>query len=447
MKLKFSIRVRFLIILVLYSFVIVIAYSTVTKVIQRSLIEDILRQRLASELNYLSDQYSENTPLQLPNTRGLKGYLGAESLPHYLRAYASKVSDGIYFYDVDDEYEDYFEENGFEEIADHFDDDLTPILCFAVKTFPDKKQLFLVIDSNFISHHLEKMGRRMIFSLILVSLAGTALALLMAQRVIQPLKKLSNVIEKFGPGSLPSGFSKQFPKDEFGTIAQALEQAMERTKDFIVREQRFTRDASHELRTPVTVIKGALELLRISKVREEPTVQKLLNRVERSVTEMENTIESLLWLARENIEDKTNQQCMIVPIVENAIEQNRHLIAGKPVEMLITTHANPEMTVSAGILLIAVSNLIRNACQFTAQGRIDVRVMEDRIEVEDTGIGIDRKDISKVATSGFSHHDSSGFGFGLDIVTRLCERMGWVLKIESQSGQGTLATLMFGNFR
>ncbi|GKT30193.1 HAMP domain-containing histidine kinase, partial [Aduncisulcus paluster] len=68
---------------------------------------------------------------------------------------------------------------------------------------------------------------------------------------------------------------------------------------FIKREKDFTRDVSHELRTPLSVIKGALELIRLSHSSKSPEMQKPLGRIERSVKDMEETIETLLWIARE----------------------------------------------------------------------------------------------------------------------------------------------------
>jgi signal transduction histidine kinase len=490
MKLRNSIRVRFVVTLVVFLIVIMTVFAGVVSVLQRSILEDLFQQRISSELQHFSDRYQIDKQTPLPDTRDLNAYLDTEKLPLYLQKIASKLPDGIYFEKLDD---DEFEDADFKDLkfpadrkskfrdpkeSDDFEsedsgfqkrkfrrerkdslfhgfrdrdfsgrepewaDELPHSVTIGIKTLSDKKRLYLVADRFYIQIQREKMLHSMGWTLILVCFAGVILALYMAKRVTAPMKQLADMIETSGPDNLPTGFSQLFRSDEFGTLAQALERSMDRIKSFITREHQFTRDASHELRTPVTVVKGALELLRMTPAYQDESSAKLLKRVERSVMDMENTIESLLWLAREESGGKTIQACYVLPVVENAIEQNRHLIAGKPVEMILKTEAEPVISLPSGVLAIAVSNLIRNACQFTYQGTITVIVKSDRIEVVDTGSGIEESDLSDITAPGISSKESSGFGFGLDIVNRLCDQFDWQLKIESTPGQGTRTQLI-----
>jgi len=226
-------------------------------------------------------------------------------------------------------------------------------------------------------------------------------------------------------------------------LARALEQSMQRVKDFVDREHQFTRDVSHELRTPVTVIKGAVELLKRQFTGEIKTVQRPLDRIERSVTKMESIIETLLWLSREEAAVNRGPAFEVLPVVREVIEQNQYLIVDKPLEIELITQADLQLTVPPPLFQIALTNLIRNALQYTLNGKITVDVRADRVVVSDTGAGIASTDLKTVTQPYMRGSDSEGFGLGLSIVSRLCDRIGWQLEIESVVGSGTTAQLIF----
>ncbi|MBU2511667.1 HAMP domain-containing histidine kinase [bacterium] len=158
---------------------------------------------------------------------------------------------------------------------------------------------------------------------------------------------------------------------------------------------------------------------------------------------METTIESLLWLARESDTSDKGTATDLLPSVQNAIEQNRHLLAGKPVEISLEVESTPILSAPAGVFAIAVSNLIRNSCQFTTRGQIVVTLKQNQIEVSDAGVGIAADTIDEIVKPDVSSSSSTGFGFGLDIVNRLCSRFGWQLKIDCKQGHGTKTSLIF----
>jgi signal transduction histidine kinase len=90
-----------------------------------------------------------------------------------------------------------------------------------------------------------------------------------------------------------------------------------------------------------------------------------------------------------------------------------------------------------------VSNLLSNAVRFTEQGRVEVVLEADRIEVRDTGVGMNQETLEK-AFDPFYREDrerGDGMGIGLSVVRRLGERMGWPVELQSSPGAGTVATI------
>ncbi|MCP4694582.1 MAG: HAMP domain-containing histidine kinase [Desulfobacterales bacterium] len=275
--------------------------------------------------------------------------------------------------------------------------------------------------------------------LLIILVAGGWLGLVTSRRVITPIAQLVEIVKKAGPDNLPTDLSRRFDNNEVGVLAGALERAMERVQAFMDREKIFTRDASHELRTPVTVIKGAVGVLERKYGKDEGPLQ----RINRSVKDMENTIESLLLLAREEAVPAPGESCSGAPEIRKAIDQNRYLLIRKPVTVNLVEKASPVIQAPAGMFRIAVTNLIRNAFTCTAEGAITVTLHEDHVEVADTGRGVPEKDLPRILEPHVRGSDSHGFGLGLSIVKRLCDRFGWDLAIDSREGSGTRVRLIF----
>ena len=209
------------------------------------------------------------------------------------------------------------------------------------------------------------------------------------------------------------------------------------------REHQFTRDASHELRTPVTVIKGAVELLCKQLNPVEESALRPLDRIQRQVTNMENIIETLLWLSRENEVIDSGPPFDVSYVTHETVEQNRHFVAGKPVDIEFTAEGDPRLSIPAPVFQIALTNLIRNAIQYTEQGTVSVIVHNDRVVVSDTGRGIASDDLQAVTQPYVRGNISKGFGLGLSIVKRISDRIDWNLKIESELNRGTTVHLIF----
>jgi signal transduction histidine kinase len=196
----------------------------------------------------------------------------------------------------------------------------------AVQKLPDQeKYLYLLYEVSaleFTEKRKLSIGLVLLSGVILVVILGSWIGRLTSRKVIAPVIHLSGQVSQSGPGKLPTGLSKDFVDDEVGTLAAALEQSMKRIEAFVEREHQFTRIASHELRTPVTVIKGAVELLRKQFNPAEAARLRPLYRIQRQVTNMENIIEALLWLSREEVSIDPDHKFSVLPLVRDTIEEN-----------------------------------------------------------------------------------------------------------------------------
>ncbi len=217
-------------------------------------------------------------------------------------------------------------------------------------------------------------------------------------------------------------------------LAGTIEKTLERISAFVARERYFTASASHELRTPITVITGALELLEQSDLSAAD--EKLVDRVRRATLDMKTTIEMFLCLARETDDGLYDEQFSVEPLVKQAIDQQRHLLSGKCVNVEIDHLAKPTVSGHPQAFSIAVNNLVRNAFEHTLPGQGPIRILIKEHELLVT---------NQVSDTDGRHTQievpSHGYGLGLGIVQRLCERNGWTFLLQADEANITARLL------
>jgi signal transduction histidine kinase len=281
---------------------------------------------------------------------------------------------------------------------------------------------------------------------------STWLTYRMAKRLLAPMGWLAGEVRSWDPRNpdLSSLAADRLPPDsdiETRQLAGALYQMGERTRAFVARERDFTRDASHELRTPLTVIRVASDLL-LGDPDLPARAQRSLQRIQRAGRDMEAVIDAFLILAREADIGQQAEDFRVLDVVHEELEKVRNSSECKAkaerVEMVVVEEGDPQLHAPPRVLGLMLGNLLSNACTFTDQGRIEVRVARDRVEVRDTGIGMSAETLERVFDAFYrADQDAVGKGMGLSIVRRLGERFGWPVELESAPGTGTTATIRF----
>jgi signal transduction histidine kinase len=141
----------------------------------------------------------------------------------------------------------------------------------------------------------------------------------------------------------------------------------------------------------------------------------------------------------------------LLQLVRQVLESNRAQFSGKPVTLRAEGDAEAHIAVPEAILSVAIGNLIGNACKYTAEGEVLVRVARDSVQVIDSGPGISAEDAAHLFERGFRGTTSAGTkgaGIGLSIVGRLCELYGWKVAIAPrEDARGAIASLRFDSVR
>jgi signal transduction histidine kinase len=334
-------------------------------------------------------------------------------------------------------------DEGIHEIGGFGYPETGPEFQVAVTPLPDKDGFLYVVfdvaalDTARGSVHI--LTAALVAGVAFIVGAGALIGWSLAGSVIQPLADLAKLVQRTPPEDLPESIRPEAYAEEVGVLARALRGAATRVREFVARERRFTSSASHELRTPITVAKGAAELLAAHPSSMDPGLRRPIERIERAVSHMEETVELLLLLAREEGGGLPQTDVSLHDLVEDVLGRNRGFAGGRPVSLRIDIDPEARVVTNETALTIVLDNLISNALARTERGEVVVEFADGVLSVTDTGPGIPAELLSKVVEAHVKDQRSTGQGLGLSIVQNVCERFGWLLTLTSREGEGTRA--------
>jgi two-component system OmpR family sensor kinase len=276
--------------------------------------------------------------------------------------------------------------------------------------------------------------------------AGLALAWWIAARVTRPLVEVSRTAQQIAAGDLSQRIKITETKDELGEVAQVLNETFARLEAAYNRQKQFTADASHELRTPVSLIlahsQGAL-----MQEQSPEDYREALTDISQAAKRMKALIESLLDLARfdEGSELIHREPCDLAVLALDCIALLRPLAEAKRIGL--STNLQPAVCLADRTRLSQViTNLLNNAIHFTPpDGIITIQTRQDAkacFSITDSGPGIapeqlpylferfHRADASRARMTG-------GTGLGLAICKAIVEAYGGCIAVESRSDSGS----------
>jgi two-component system phosphate regulon sensor histidine kinase PhoR len=215
----------------------------------------------------------------------------------------------------------------------------------------------------------------------------------------------------------------------------------------------FVANASHELRSPLTVVSGYLDAL-ADDAQLDPVWQQPVQEMRRQTERMRTLIEELLQLSRlENSSELLDNQCVDVPGLLALIRKDMLALIERPHEINLNIEADVCLLGSETELQSVFANLVSNAVKYTPpDGSVTIRWWTDaegaHLAVSDTGIGIGPEYLPRL-TERFYRVDEGrsrakgGFGLGLAIVKHALQRHDATLTVVSQLGKGSTFTCHF----
>ncbi len=288
-------------------------------------------------------------------------------------------------------------------------------------TLPDQRILYAVVDyqANLLTKEEQQEFDDQLNKVFLFGGVYLLLMLLAIWLYNKRINRYTQALALWADSLVLSNLQQTRPNFHFrelNSIAEQLLSAFERISGLMNREHQFLRHASHELRTPIAIIRANMELLQ--KIGIPTELHRPIERVSRANQSMQQLTETLLWLSRENETAPTLKQIRPDILLDELSEELDYLLQDKEVNVTrnyvsgLTEQALPHTP-----LRIVLSNLLRNAYQYTDQGEIELSVDQYRIIITN------RSHVTH------TDHDNS-FGLGLILVQKICDRLGWKLELK-----------------
>lgn len=283
----------------------------------------------------------------------------------------------------------------------------------------------------------------------LILLILFVIARFIAGRSIKPINSIINTSNVITKDNLKTRIKLPQNKDELYVVSLTINQLLDRIENAVEREKQFTSYASHELRTPISIIKGTLEVL-IRKPRNQDEYQEKINYCINEVNRINSIIDQLLLLARFENQKKSLHisNFLLDSVVTDILVRFQSKIETKHITINTSYPINFEIKSDIHLFSIVINNLISNALKYSkTNGSVFIEIEDFKentlLKIRDTGIGIEKSEVNKIFDSFYrsnsliEQNDIKGSGLGLAIVNRLCDILSIEISVESELNCGT----------
>lgn len=297
--------------------------------------------------------------------------------------------------------------------------------------------------------------RILIIAIVIADCIGLTLSLilgnLVSRRMLKPIDNITKAAREISISDLNQKIEFVDNDDELSRLASTFNDMIERLRVSFEKQNAFVSDASHELRTPISVIRGYVDLIDGWGKEDKAVLDEAITAIQNEAYNMESLVEKLLFLARSDTGRLavTKEKFSLDILIEEIITEYDIIYP----ERVLKTYAKKDSQLWADRSLIkqALRALIDNGIKFSPEkSEINITVKKDSnnltISVKDRGIGIPQGRIDRIFER-FFRVDSSrgkktgGTGLGLSIVQIIVNAHGGKIEVESELGQGTVMSI------
>lgn len=309
---------------------------------------------------------------------------------------------------------------------------------------------------------MHKALRALVRGLVGVSVAIWGLAAIasrwLCRRALTPLNKMSEAVKEISTDDLGGRLPVPMTRDELADLAVAFNELLARLQEAFERQRRFTGEASHQLRTPLSAMLGQMEVA-LRRDRDPEEYRRVLISAVAQAGRLRQIVAALLFLARAD----ADAQLLGLEVVDLVGWLPNYIAAAwcsnlRYSDLQLEPPEKATLTVLAEPTLLgqAIDNLIDNALKYSSPGspvrvQIGGTVDEAVIAVVDEGTGIAATDMGRVFAPFFRTEDVRrsgvvGLGLGLAVADRIVRTLGGCIEVCSESGRGSQFTVRLPHY-
>ena len=343
------------------------------------------------------------------------------------------------------------------------------IVYLAAVVTPDNRVLGSVeasLSMGAITNQLDALRRWLTLIITLASILSVLVAFFISGVITRPIKNLVDAVERVRQGNLETR-APVSEVIELNQLADTYNQMLDRISEDLRNQARladnmrqFAADASHELRSPLSVFRSSVDLLeKAFRQNDQERLPEILTILRKEVDSMTGLVENLLLLARLDQAEGTVASFLKLeevdpfPLLEEVYERSLLLARGRQIELLWPTEETGPIWADREMVRRALNNIVENAILHTPAGKKISLGLKNQptcccFTIEDQGEGISPEHLPKIFDRFYRSDESrnrqiSGSGLGLAIVAAIVRAHGGEIRVESEPGQGACFQLLF----
>ncbi len=272
----------------------------------------------------------------------------------------------------------------------------------------------------------------------------------MLQDILKPMNTMTKTAREISITDLDRRIKYVDNGDEFAQLAKTFNKMLFRLQSSFNQVKRFSQDASHQLKTPLAAIRVQTDVA-LKTNRDISDYKSVLRSINSEIIYLHNMVDNLLLLTQmdDEIVQKSFKKVELDTVLINAVEEFVLIADKKKINLNIEDIERTIIKAESTLVSVLCSNLIDNAIKYTPKDKmVSIELKENKITIEDEGIGIEKKDIDAIfdrfyrVNSG-RFEGAGGYGLGLSMVKIIANLHNAAINIQSKIGVGTKIEVIF----
>ncbi|PPK62684.1 signal transduction histidine kinase [Malaciobacter marinus] len=320
----------------------------------------------------------------------------------------------------------------------------------------DKNYYVLEVATNFstINSTLENLIYILLFIVPIILVLSIIGGYFLIYKSFLPIEKLLQNLKSINASDLSKRLESKNKNDEIDLLSQEINNLLQRLEISFNQISQFSSDASHELKTPLTIIRGEIEIA-LRKDRSLNEYKNTLSNCLDEILTIQQTINDLLFLAKNEHEvlERKEEDIYLDEVSLEAYKEMQSFAKLKNINLLCQIKEPIQIKGHHKLLKIAIKNILKNAITFSYENTaVTISNYKDRnnniICIEDKGIGISKQDQEKIfdkfyRTDKSRNKESGGTGLGMSIVEKIVKIHKGEIKLQSEENIGTKVYFIF----
>lgn len=382
--------------------------------------DELLARQIDSELQHARSLLANNPESSLPRSASLSIYLASRTASQPIPRHLVDLPEGEH-HDVK------LGDKSYHVLVAPLDDD----------------RLYIQSDITEIERSERLLSTILLIAWIVLIVALYFIARILSRKLSGPIAQLSEKLARIGPDQRGVRLGDQFEDDEVGRIAQAFDSYTGKIDGYVEKQMAFAAMASHELRSPLTIIRTSADL--IASRHDDPSIEAHLDKIQRASGNMANMIHALLAVTRDQPIEEIQEPVALRPLVDEIIDALQPEIEAKRIDVENLLQDSASIGADQTLITVVLTNLIRNSVKHGENSSIRIDMAGSMLAITDSGLGIDSEHLRHIFDFAYRGENSQGYGVGLYISRLVCDYQGWSLQLVANPQGGIIARIDFGN--